>query len=288
MKDEDCRSRNLRRSCLSAAWDLGYLELMSIARAPTFRDVFEGRQPVLVTDDRGLVRAASRAHYQGNTGFFTVEFAHFDRRWRDEAVALFKHNQVTRFFSRERSAPDWDRCAAAAKALEVELGLDDAPVLALEPPVRRVEVQTGDIQAYLYALECPTADLALDRLVECDGDALLGGIVLVERLVVDNANVRARTLSDSWDALISRLGPEACDLEMVQLAIQLPRALGEENWRHFNALVGKLQVEGGQGLVVLWLWRLGRLVLEDTAVPRGTGAQELVALLRSKVSSVEE
>ena len=52
----------LRRICLSAGWDLGFLELMSIARTPTVQPLFDGRAPLLVTEDNQLAVAS---HFPG-------------------------------------------------------------------------------------------------------------------------------------------------------------------------------------------------------------------------------
>jgi hypothetical protein len=240
----------------------------------------------LVTDDRQLPWVNSLLACEDNTGIFTVELSHLDPRLAREAVRLLARNQIARVAG-AGSWPDWDRCAGAASALERELGIHDAPELRLDPPVRRVTLEMSDIEAYLSALECGTAESALTRVAECDGDAFLGGVVALERLVVDNASVRGRAASDSWGAAIDSLGPKASELWMVQLAVQLPRAMAEERWPLFNALMGKLSAEGGAGFVFLFLWRLGRIVLEDTAVARSTTIEDLVALLQRKAKSSE-
>lgn len=55
----------LRTQCLSAGWDLGYLQLMSMARIPLMRPVFHDRIPLLVTEDRRLAPAAILLACQG-------------------------------------------------------------------------------------------------------------------------------------------------------------------------------------------------------------------------------
>ncbi len=123
---------DIRKVCMSAGWDLGYMELMSVARTPQVSRIFDGRAPLLATDENRLGPAAMFLRCIGNSGTFQVDDQLFDSRWRDQAPAAMRRLQAKRLRTLDlASVPTWDSCASAARSLESELGIAHAPPLSM-------------------------------------------------------------------------------------------------------------------------------------------------------------
>jgi hypothetical protein len=280
----------LRQQCLSAGWDLGYLELMSIARTPTVQPLFDGRTPLLVTEDKQLAPAAIRLLCQGNSGAFEIDGDLIDPAWRDEAIGLLNDLTLARTLNLASvSLPTWEGCAAAAQRLERALGIPDAPPLSLrggEPQM--VEIERRAVRLWIDMIAVEDANKVVDMLQKGseDGiDLLISGAFVVALLARDNAQAHGRELKAAWEAVLNGLSEASGDSGALVLAAKLVLTLGEEDWAWSTAIFKKLLLDEIDGPAVLCLWYLGRKVLEDTALARNCSAAELIARMTARRQS---
>lgn len=275
---------DIRRSCLSAAWDLGYLQLLSIARSPTLDPVFEDRLPVLVTDDSELAPTSILALCVGNTPAFELDAELFDARWRDEALDLLQRCQAERLRAAGRP-PDWDTCVAAAGRLERELGIKDAPRLSVHGRTSTIQVSREQLLAFLGLLRVRDANSLVTELVELEEALDPAGFIAVSWLVEDNAQARGRSVNASWNAVVARLPAGWEQSSTLVLTLKTARAVADRDWQLFNAWRQKLAIDEMDGFIFLWLWKFGRTVLADTAVARDEPLDELLGRLIHGVTS---
>jgi hypothetical protein len=282
---------DVRQSCMSAAWDLGYMQLMSLAQGPDLRDETEGRLPVLVTGDERLGMLASRMTSKGTTGRFDIAPHDLDPRREKAARSLLGDVYVG-------TRPTWDACERAASVLEQELGLEHVPLLRLDIPPRLVVGEEADLRAFFDWLEAPEGDReafvrAFSPPESDDGDAFFGGLIAIEGLIRDNADAHGRSKAESWKMLRERLETFLREREFVGMqapyvAFGLCHAQSREDWNEFSAWVGKLRVEGGWGPVLASFWRIAREVLEDTAVARECDVADLLSRIRANLDESGE
>jgi hypothetical protein len=279
---------DVRTQCLSAGWDLGYLQLMSVARTPTVQPLFDGRTPLLVTEDKQLAPSAIRLLCHGDSGAFEIDGDLIDPAWRDDAIALF-----TDLDTRRRSGladvalPSWDGCAAAALELERALGIDDAPPLSLRgdgPHV--IELEPRAIVKWLEAIATEDAGAALDVLVEgreSGIDLLTSGGVVVAILARDNARARERELQAAFESVLSGLVSAEADAASFTLVAKLVLSIAEEEWTWSTAILRKIVIDEIDGIAIMWFWHLGRKILQDTALARACPVPELIARILVRV-----
>jgi hypothetical protein len=275
---------DVRTSCLSAAWDLGYLQLLSIARSPTLDPLFGRRLPILVTEDRQLAPTSILALCVGNTPAFEVRSEMFDARWRDEALDLLQQCQAERLQVRGRP-PDWDACASAAGRLERELGIEDAPALSVRGPTITIDVSGKQLLAFLALLRVHDASALVTELLRLEEDVEAAGLVAVSRLIEDNARARGHSVEASWDALGGRLPVGWQQSSTLVLTLKTVRAVAHSDWQLATAWRHRLALDAMDGFVSLWLWSIGRDVLADTAIARNEPADELLSRLIGRVKS---
>jgi hypothetical protein len=277
------------RDIPAAAWDLGYLGLLSIARAPQLFELFNGRAPVLVSADRGLVRLARQLPAEGNSAFFALEIEQFDPALANEAIAVVDRLQRARIRRwTDGAAPTWEGCAALIVQLHSELGL---PALNLHPPTNRgtvLQVGAQDLLRWLKVLDAedgPEAIRRLEEVLSAGDDLATAAVVVLNRLIDDNAAAHRRSREDSWHAVLSALPENAAKGQTLQVIVRLAVAAADGRWAAVSAWAGKLSAHGGANVAELWLWYLTRAVLSDTATARGAPVADLVARLRIKMES---
>jgi hypothetical protein len=275
-------SRDLRRSCLSAAWDLGYLQLMSMFRTPQLRSVFGGLPPVLVTEEKRLPELAALITAQADDSEHFVAAENLDVRWRDRVGNMLAELAYERALATPEM-PSWDTVRTAAEQLEAELGLEETPTLRLVAPTRTMEITTADVAAFLLCLRSAEAGAAIDGFGAAKADVLLGGIALIAWLARDNADARQREVVETWAALLVQLPEGAMELSSTNKAVVLARSLDQSDWVRFNAAVERMVIDEDRGFVLIWLWRIGRELLDDTAKARSTTVNALLDMLATRV-----
>jgi hypothetical protein len=281
---------DVRRQCLSAGWDLGFLQLMSIARTPTVQPLFDGRTPLLVTEDNQLAPSAIRLLCQGDSGAFEVDGDLIDPVWRDDAIELLNDLDLRRAVSLESvSLPSWEKCAATARELERALGIDDAPALSLrggEPQV--IEIEPRAVVQWLEAIAAEDAGKALEVLVEgreSGLDILTSGATVVAILARDNARARERELKAAYESVLNELADVPGEPGSLVLAAKLVLSIAEEDWAWSTAIFRKLVVDEIDHIAIMWLWYLGRKLLEDTSVARGCSVPELISRILARAGN---
>ncbi len=274
---------DIRRACLSAAWDLGYLQLLSIARAPAASQLFEGRLPVLVTEDRQLAPTALLGLCLGNSPFFELPAEMFDLTWREEAVELLQKRQLARLQIPGRP-PDWDGCADAAALLEEELEIEDAPRLSLHRMTAVLQPSREEVLAFLSLLRAPDlASLESAHLTDLEQEVEPAGFLAVGRLIQDNANAHERSVAATWEAIGLQLPADWERVVPFALVVKMTKAAIARDWQMFNAWGEKLVIDGKDGWIAIGLWRLGRAVLGDTSAVRGEPLETLLDRLAQRV-----
>ena len=276
---------DVRMSCLSAAWDLGYLQLLSIARSPTLAPLFGGRLPILVTEDRQLAPTSILARCIGNTPEFEIHAEMFDPGWRDEARDLLQDCQAERLQAPGRP-PDWDVCVSAAGRIERELGIDTVPGLTVRGRTITIEVHHDELLDFLALLRVRDASAVVTELIQLDKDVEAAGLVAVSRLIADNAQAHGRSVDASWDAVVSRLPVGWQQSSTLVLTLKTVRAVANHDWELATAWRQRLTLDTMDGFVLLWLWKCGREVLADTATARNEPVDELLSRLIGRVESV--
>jgi len=271
-------------SCLSAAWDLGYLQLLSIGRSPALDPLFEGRLPVLVTADRQLAPTSILALCVGNTPAFELRAELFDPRWRDDALDLLGQCQAARLQAPARP-PEWDACADAAARLEHELGIEGAPRLSVLGPAITVEISREQLLAFLGLLRLRDASSVVAELVELEEAVEAAGLTVVPRLVEDNAHAHGRSVDASWNAVVAELPAGWEQSSTLVLTLKTARAVADRDWQLVNAWRQKLAIDEMDGFIPLFLWQFGRAVLADTARARDEPADELLSRLMHRVTN---
>jgi hypothetical protein len=278
---------DIRQSCLSAAWDLGYLQMMNIARLPFVRSEWlDGRSPVLVTDDRPLSWVASSLiECVSDTGDYAIAPTLWDPALRDRALELLAQNQRDRMMV-AHAFPDWVSCERAARGLFVELDVDDPATLRLQPETVWVAPMREDTDAYVRVVLNQDAADALRTMNErVDGDPLFGALWVVVDLARDNAEARQRSVEETWEAFAALLMGELGELEPDESlpllgALAMPEAVWAKRWEHLTAALEGLQIEPtGYRTTVMYLWKIGRMMMKDTADARGMSMEEMSGLL---------
>ncbi|HET8862063.1 MAG TPA: hypothetical protein VFM94_02305 [Solirubrobacterales bacterium] len=255
---------DIRQACLSAGWDLGYLQLLSFARSPVARSLFESRLPVLVTEDRQLAPTALLSRCLGNSPLFELPIDLFDPAWRDDAADLLQRRQMERLPGRGR-APEWEDCAEAAARLEAELGIEGAPRLSLHRPVINVESSPADMLAFFRFLRVADAGTVIKEEFDKVGEGAGAiRIVYLAHFVQDNARAHDRDVRASWEAIVARLPPGWEEMLTFSVVVKMTKAAMARDWPMFNAWAEKLEVDSTGGVALLSIWTLGRAVFEDT------------------------
>jgi hypothetical protein len=275
---------DVRMSCLSAAWDLGYLQLLSIARSPTLDPLFGGRLPILVTEDRQLAPTSILARCIGNTPKFELHAETFDPRWRDEALDLLKNCQAERLRVPGRP-PDWDTSVSAARRLERELGIKSFPGLTVHSPTITIEVHHDQLVNFLALLRVRDASAVVTELVQREEDVEPAGLVVVSRLIEDNAQAHGRSVDASWDAVLDRLPAGWQQSSTLVLTLKTVRAVADKDWQLATAWRQRVALDAMDGFVSLWLWRCGRELLADTAIARNEPVDDLLSRLIGRVEN---
>lgn len=268
---------DLRLSCLSAAWDLGYLQLLSLIRSPALSGFFEGRMPVLVTEDRQLAPTAILAPCVSNSPAFEISGELFDPTWEGEAVKLMQACVEERLVGGEM--PDWDSCATAATGLERELGIEAAP-LAVSAPTLVVKLEREELREFVDLLRFDSVAEIMDAYEKLGEKVELAGLEVVVGLLGDNARAHGRLIEESFATVLAEplwetdpRSPIFCEVSnMVGACIA-------ENSQMMSAWGQKLEIAGHGAFVWACLWWMGRTVLEDTAAVRGTSLGKLVGRL---------
>lgn len=277
-----------RRACLSAGWDLGYLELMSVTRIPVMRPLLEGRTPLLVTEDRRLAPVATLLNCQGNSGAFELDGGLLDPAWHDGAIQLLEDLHAERYVSlASASTPTWEQCATVAGQLEQELGIAAAPLLSLRGEERVVAIPPEALKQWIAAIAIAEGGEALTELLkhsEAGTDLMTSGASALALLMRDNANAHQREMRAGWETILNGLPERSEDVASLTLTATLALAVAEEDWSLATAIFKKLVLDELDGIAVMWMWYLARKVLEDTAVARRSSLEELVGRIRARVA----
>jgi hypothetical protein len=279
-------ARDRRRACLSAAWDLGYLQLMSLLRTPQLAPGFGNLPPVIVTEEKRLPELASLVTAESNSGTFSLAVDQLAPAWADAAGAMLEELAAARMLVEPRHQT-WESTSAAAARLQEELGFGDVPELHLPRPARRVTASLEDIQAFFSSLRIADRARAIDQLVATTrSDHYLGGISLVAGLLLDNASVRQRDLEASWEAVASSMPEEVRELDSVNNALFSVHAIATESDVRFNAAIERIgRSPELYGYVILGLWMFGRAVLDDTARARETTVDAVVETIAARIEA---
>jgi hypothetical protein len=279
------QATDIKRSCLSAGWDLGYLQLLSLSRFPGIT-LFDGRVPVLATADRQLVPTALLPYCSDNTGTFALGGELFDTQYRDDAMATLMRMQVERLGVTPQ-APEWGRCAAATARLEQELGIEGSEELALVGPPVTVSTSLREYQAFLRIVNMSDPGAAVEALAHSDEDLLWAGLSALGALVADNARAREQAVDVSWRTLASSLDTGSKDIGAAAITLNLARAMGMDDGYLMAAWAEQLEMENLQGVALVWLWLGTRSILEDTADCLGRPIEELLRRIEQQLAQTE-
>lgn len=261
-----------RRACLSAGWDLGYLQLLSIARAPSISACFEGRTPVLVTEDRQLAPTAILAHCVGDSPVFEVEVDQLDEAWAEEAFDFMAECGRERLFG--GTLPEWSACAEAITELERELGIE-GPRLGTWGKKVEVEVPREHYREFLLLLRHFTVESLLDSPRQFEGTSDMAQVQVVAELIADNARARERLLEATKSAVFGTLVAEKKSAVLINF-LNMVWAYLQRDGVLVNAFVRKIDAEGLYDLVFFTMWKFGRDILADTAEARGVSIDVLL------------
>jgi hypothetical protein len=125
----------------------------------------------------------------------------------------------------------------------------------------------------------------LENVFAAGHDVGPAAVIVLNRLIEDNAEAHGRSREDSWRAVRSALPDEAARSRMIQATVRSAMAAGEGRWAAFSAWGGMLSALG-VAPAELWLWYLTREVLRDTATARGATMADLLVTLRSKLEGL--
>jgi hypothetical protein len=278
------RAEDVRKSCMSAAWDLGYLQILSSAQSPGMADLFDHRRPVVVTAERRLPEVASwlRGATDPDTGLRVFDSVHLDPVTRLQVLLLMEALQYRRSIGMP-TAPDWQRCIRAAESLEEDLGFTNVPPLLLEPDPLAVKAEPPDWICFADSLTL-TGMAVVDHFRNIKkGDPILGGLAAIAGLIADNANARQRTEADTWRALLPSL--RFRDSDDFPLGVILAWACTNTDSHTFTAIAQLIVATNNYGPALIQLWHIARTILDDTAEARGIPRDQLVAGIQSRLRS---
>ena len=274
---------DLRISCLSAAWDLGYLQLLSLIRSPLLSWLFEGRMPVLVTEDRQLAPTAILAPCLSNTPAFEVFGELFDSAFGEEAIDLMQACTEERLVG--GSVPEWDGCNVAVRFLEEELGLEVTP-LAADTATLAVELGREEVCAFIELLHFDSLGEIVKSYDRLDPKLEFAGLEVVAGLLGDNARARGRLVEESLRVVLAEpLAEEEPRSRILFSVLNMVSACIRDDSEMVSAWGQKLFVGGHGEWIWPCLWWFGRKVLEDTAVARGSSIETLVGRLYQRCGS---
>lgn len=280
---------DIRKVCMSAGWDLGFMELMSVARTPQVSPMFKGRAPLLATDESRLGPAAMFLRCIGNSGTFHADDQLFDFRWRDQALATMRRLQAKRDRTLDRaSMPTWDSCASAARSLESELGIADASALSLRGEHIVLVIPPRTIELWMSALLTENSGTAVVQLIDApepDSPLIPAGALVVSLLMQMLAKELPGELRDVAAGVLDSAPQEVLKLTYIQIAARLGIAIAEEDWSWTTLLLQSIERDRSPGLAAVCIHHLARMLLTAVAESRGLlpteQAQEMLAQLRS-------
>jgi hypothetical protein len=276
---------DIRLSCLSAAWDLGYLQLLSLIRSPLLTGFFEGRMPILVTEDRQLAPTAILAPCQSNTPAFEISGELFDPAFEEEALDLMQACTEERLVG--GTIPEWGACNAAAASLEGELGLEATP---LAPTAATLVVKLGrdELCAFVELLRFDSVNEIVNKYDRLDPKIEMAGLEVVAGLLGDNARARGRLIEESLRVVLAKpLAEEEPPSAIMISVLNMVSACIRDDYHTTSAWGQKLIIEGHEEWIWQCLWWLGRKVLEDTAVARESSIETLVGRLSERCGGAE-
>jgi len=265
---------DLRQSCLSAAWDLGYLQLLSLIRSPLLAGFFEGLMPVLVTEDRQLGPTAILAPCLSNSPAFELSADLFDPAWEEEAVDLMQACAEERLVGGR--IPDWDACVTAAATMESEVGIEAAPLGTAEATLV-VELGREELAAFIELLDYDSLGKIIETHDQLDPRIELTGLEVLAGLLADNARARGRLIEESLSILLAKPLWDSEPRSAVLIGVlNMVSAAVREDFQMVSAWAQTLILEGNEAWIWACLWWMGRKVLEDTAAVREVSLEELV------------
>ena len=89
----------------------------------------------------------------------------------------------------------------------------------------------------------------------------------------------------AYESLLNGLDGLPRDSGALVLTAKLVLSIAEEDWTLSTASFKKLILDEIDGMAVLWLWYLGRKILESTAVARACAVPELIRRILIRVES---
>jgi hypothetical protein len=270
---------DLRLSCLSAAWDLGYLQLLSLIRSPLLAGFFEHRQPVLVTEDRQLAPTAILSLCLANSPVFELEADLFDAAWEDEATELMQACVEERLVGGQ--LPDWPACTSAAASLECDLGIE-APRLSLRGQTVVHHLTREDLRSFVELLRFDSIEKIVESRDGLDPKVDLAGLDVVAGLLSDNARARGRLIEESVAILADPLDEEPRSAILITV-LNMVKACLKEDFELMTAWGQKLCVDGFDHWIWVSLWWFAREILADTATARETSREILIGRILDHV-----
>jgi hypothetical protein len=277
----------LRRDAMSAAWDLGLLQLLVLWGVGSANTPLGGRRAIVVSEDRGLNLLAPMVTKGAAVGGAILDAEHLEPELARQASALFMEILVGRGgVAGAPAVPTWDGNVAVAQRVERELGMVDAPSLTVTGGRISIDVSGADVLRWLDALASESSTQAAESIVgaRLDGQDLNPAALLcVGRLVHDKAAVRKRDVKGSWQMVAERLPESPAENVIVGSVFHLARAVAVEDWSLASIWIGKIAAHGGAELSEIILWSIGRTVLEDTAEAHGESAAKLIARIRTRL-----
>lgn len=264
---------DMRLACLSAAWDLGYLQLLSLIRSPLLSGFFERRLPVLVTEDRQLVPTAVLSSCLSNTPAFELGADLFDAEWEDQALDLMQTCTEERLVGGR--LPSWSACASVAGSLEHALGVEGPP-LSLRGERVVIDVTRDDLYLFAELLSFDSVEKIAESREGLDGPVEFAGLGIVAGLLGDNARAHGRLVEESVTLVLAERLNEEPRSGLLITVLNMVKAYLQDDFQLLTAWAQKLTVDGHSQLVWLCLWRFGREILADTAAARGTSREILI------------
>lgn len=276
---------DLRLSCLSAAWDLGYLQLLSFIRSPLLAGFFEERQPVLVTEDRQLAPTAILSPCLANSPVFELEAALFDAAWEDEATELMQACVEERLVGGQ--LPDWSGCTSAAASLECDLGIK-APRLSLRGQTVAYDLSREDLRSFVELLCFDSIEKITESRDRLDPKIDLAGLDVVAGLLADNARAHGRLIEESVVTVLADQLDEEPRSAILITVLNMVRACLRDDFEMMTAWGQKLSVDGFDQWIWVSLWWFAREILADTAIVRGTSREVLIGRILDHMDVAEK
>ncbi len=279
-----CANPAARKSVLSGAWDLAYLQFLTLLRTQVSHfAATDISTPVVITDDDGLADLA--ALLPAEHGGIAIDEALIDPKHRRHWHAAHRAMSDLRSTA-VPGEPDLATIEALARGREERLGIEPSRLKVLPPSVSP-EPDKALLLALLDALPLRGADL-LTRLADIrachPGDLLFAGVQMVGPLTMDNATARGRSTSATLESVVTRVRRDT-EVTGPQIGEMLVAAAVRQDHISGNALLERVEVVQTSlyGPALVYVAVFLQELLTDTAESRGEELANVLQRLSHRV-----